>query len=69
MSGGLLGEIIYGGQPLVIDDLPARLSLDDPARFYLEGFQSLVALPQYDAGETLNVTVMLIPPGREIDQR
>jgi len=41
--------------------------MDDPARFYLEGFQSLVALPQYDAGETLNATVMLIPPGREID--
>ena len=51
MSGGLLGDIIYGNQPLVIDDLPSRLSADDPARFYLEGFQSLVALPQYDSGE------------------
>ena len=67
LSGGLLGEIIYGSRPLVIDDLPATLTPDDPARFYLEGFQSLVALPQYDAGECLNATIMLIPPGGTLD--
>ena len=67
MSGGLLGEIVYGDRPLVIDDLPARLADDDPAKFYLQGFQSLVALPQYDSGEALNATVMLIPPGSSID--
>jgi sigma-B regulation protein RsbU (phosphoserine phosphatase) len=67
ISGGLLGEIIYGNRPVVIDDLPARLKSDDPARFYLEGFQSLVALPQYDGGEALNATMMLLPPGTEID--
>jgi phosphoserine phosphatase RsbU/P len=67
LSGGLLGEIVYANQPVIIDDLPARLSADDPARFYLEGFQSMVALPQYDGGEGLNVTGMLLPPGVEID--
>lgn len=67
MAGGLLGEIVYANRPVVIDDLPARLSDDDPGKFYLQGFQSLVALPQYDGGEGLNVTVMLMPPGVEID--
>lgn len=67
LSGGLLGEIIYANEPRVIDDLPACLSADDPARFYLEGFQSLVALPQYDDGESLNATVMLIRPGGAVD--
>jgi phosphoserine phosphatase RsbU/P len=66
MSGGLLGEIAYGNRPVIIDDLPSRLSADDPARFYLEGFQSLIALPQYDSGEALNVTVFLLPAGEEI---
>lgn len=67
LTGGLLGEIAYGNAPAVIEDLPARLAADDPARFYLEGFGALVALPQYDAGEALNVTMLLLPPGEPID--
>jgi sigma-B regulation protein RsbU (phosphoserine phosphatase) len=67
MSGGLLGEIADGATPLVIDDLPSRLQKDDPAWFYLEGFQGLIALPQYDGGEALNFTVMLLKTGEEID--
>lgn len=68
LSGGIIGEIIYGNRPVMIDDLPARLKPDDPAHFYLEGFQSLIALPQYDDGEGLNVTIMLLPRGDEIDR-
>lgn len=68
LTGGLLGEIAYSNRPMIIDDLPSRLQADDPARFYLEGFQSLVALPTYDGGEGLNVTVMLAPPGLEIER-
>src|SRR5688572_25213008 len=30
-TAGLLGELIYSNEPAVIDDLPARLSKDDPA--------------------------------------
>lgn len=67
LSGGLLGEILYGNEPVLIEDLPSRLSPDDPAYYYLEGFQSLVALPQYDNGEALNASMMLLPPGEEID--
>ncbi|MFO0896187.1 MAG: PP2C family protein-serine/threonine phosphatase [Pirellulales bacterium] len=67
VSGGLLGEILYGNEPVLIEDLPSRLSADDPAYFYLQGFQALVALPQYDNGESLNASMMLLPPGEEID--
>jgi sigma-B regulation protein RsbU (phosphoserine phosphatase) len=52
---------------VIIDDVPARLRADDPGHFYLEGFESLIALPQYDGGEALNVTIMLLPPGHGID--
>jgi phosphoserine phosphatase RsbU/P len=68
LSGGLLGEIAYANQPVIIDDLPSRLAPDDPGRFYLDGFGSVVAIPQYDGGEGLNVTVMLLPPGQPLDR-
>jgi sigma-B regulation protein RsbU (phosphoserine phosphatase) len=68
LSGGVLGEVAYANRPIIIDDLPARLAPDDPAHFYLEGFQSLIALPQYDGGEGLNVTAMLVRPGHEFDR-
>lgn len=67
LKGGLLGEIAYAEAPVIIDDLPSRLKADDPARFYLEGFGSLIALPQYDDGVGINVTAMLMPLGVEID--
>lgn len=67
LSGGILGEVIYANKPVIIDDLPSRLRPDDPGHFYLEGFGSLIALPQYDAGQSLNATAMLLPPGMELD--
>ena len=45
LSGGLLGELVYGNKPVLIEDLPSRLAPDDPGRFYLEGYQQLIALP------------------------
>jgi sigma-B regulation protein RsbU (phosphoserine phosphatase) len=67
LTGGLLGELAFANRPVFIEDLPARLTPDDPALFYLDGCKSLVALPTYDGGEGLNVTVMLFPPGTDID--
>jgi sigma-B regulation protein RsbU (phosphoserine phosphatase) len=67
LSGGLLGELLYANRPAIIDDLPARLTTGDPAHFYLQGFQSLVAMPQYDRGESLNLTALLFPAGKEVD--
>ncbi len=68
MSGGLLGEIAYADRPLVIDDLPSRLRPDDPAHFYLDGFQSLIALPNYENGRGINVGMTLFAPGVEFDR-
>ena len=68
LTGGLLGEIAYANAPVLIDDLPARLRPDDPGHFYLEGFQSLVALPHYDCGESINVTVLLLPHESSLDK-
>jgi sigma-B regulation protein RsbU (phosphoserine phosphatase) len=68
LSGGILGELAYANRPVIIDDLASRLRSDDPGYFYLQGCERLVALPQYDEGEGLNVTVMLLPPGFEQDQ-
>jgi sigma-B regulation protein RsbU (phosphoserine phosphatase) len=67
LAGGLLGRIAYANEPVIIENLAEQLQPDDPAYFYLEGFSTLVALPQYDGGESLNVTVMLFPPGVELD--
>ncbi len=67
LQGGILGEIAYANRPVVIDDLAARLKPDDPGHFYLEGFGSLFALPQYDGDEGLNITVMMLPPEHELD--
>ena len=67
LSGGLLGELAYANKPVYFDDVPARLAPDDPGRYYLEGAESLVAYPQYDQGEGLNVTIMFLPPGSQID--
>jgi sigma-B regulation protein RsbU (phosphoserine phosphatase) len=68
LSGGLLGEIAYADKPVIIDDLPSRLSADDPGHFYLDGFQSLIALPQYDGGDGINVTALLMHAGMELDR-
>jgi sigma-B regulation protein RsbU (phosphoserine phosphatase) len=68
LTGGILGELAYADRPVFIDDLPARLTSDDPGWFYLQGFKSLVALPQYDDGRGLNVTAMLCRDGDEMDR-
>lgn len=57
LNGGLLGELIYGDQPRII----AHLEVDprDPAAPYLDGMRSLTAIPNYDGGVALNMTITL----------
>lgn len=59
-SSGLLGDLVYSEEPAVIDNLPDRLSRDDPAYELLRGFQLLLASPQFDNGESLNLNVILV---------
>lgn len=66
--GGLLARLIYGDKPVVIDDLqPAD---DDPAMEHLRGFRSLLAIPNYDDGKSLNMVILLKrePDGFEREQ-
>ena len=56
-SGGLLGEIIQEGKPIVITDLDLR---DDPVLGdVIADYRSLLAIPLYDHGEPLNWGIQL----------
>ena len=68
MRGGLLGEIVYGNKPVIIEDLPSKVSHEDPAWFHLQGYSALVGLPQYEHNEGLNVTMMMLSPGQTIER-
>jgi sigma-B regulation protein RsbU (phosphoserine phosphatase) len=56
-EGGLLGELIYGNEPRLIDDL--QVSEDDPAYEYLAGPRSLMAVPNFDQGVAMNMVILL----------
>ena len=58
-SGGLLAELLYSDEPHLIDNL--ELDPDDPAGEFLGGQQSLLAIPQFEQGVTVNAIVL----GRE----
>jgi len=57
VHGGILSDLVYSNEFHYITDLD--LNPDDPAREYLEGFRSLVAIPVYEDGEAINVIVLL----------
>ncbi len=57
LDRGLLGELLYGDQPRIIDDL--HVSPDDPAAEYFAGQGSLIAIPLYDKGVALNMVVLM----------
>ncbi len=67
LSGGLIAELLDANAPGLIQDLPARLRRDDPAWFYLQGFKSALAMPQYDGGITVNMSLLLFREGEEFD--
>jgi len=56
-ADGLLARLIYAGNAEVIDDL--SWDDEDPAAEYLAGTRSLLAIPMYDQGESLNMVVLL----------
>lgn len=56
-AGGLLGELIQIGKPVVLDQI--ELASDDPARAHLEGMASLAAAPGYEHGRPVGLVVLL----------
>ena len=65
LEGGILGALIYGNEPKIIDDL--QFDEDDPAAMYLDGQRSLMAIPNYDGGLGLNMTIRLSPESDAFD--
>ena len=57
LEGGLLGELLYGDEPQIIDEL--AIAADDPAALYLSGHGSLAAIPLFDQGVALNMVILL----------
>ncbi len=57
ISGGVLADLIYGNYPTIIDG--ASVPEDDPAAQHLSGYRTIVALPHYDAGEGLNMVLLM----------
>lgn len=57
LEGGLLGELIYGDEPRIIDNI--HFAPDDPAAEYFTGMGSLIAVPNYDQGLALNMVVLM----------
>jgi sigma-B regulation protein RsbU (phosphoserine phosphatase) len=57
LEGGLLGELLYSDEPRIIDEL--EFAPDDPAAEYLRGMRSLMAIPNYDQGVALNMTLRM----------
>jgi sigma-B regulation protein RsbU (phosphoserine phosphatase) len=69
LEGGLLATLIYGNETGVFDDLD--FAADDPAAEYLMGQRSLLAIPMFDQGESLNMVVLMQKepgafPGEEV---
>ncbi len=58
LDGGLLAKLIYGNEPRIINDL--RMDSGDPAAEHVDGMRSLMALPLFDHGESLNMVVALM---------
>jgi sigma-B regulation protein RsbU (phosphoserine phosphatase) len=54
--GGLFASLLYADEPRVIDDL--TLAPGDPAAEYLDGHRSVLAIPLYDNGHSLNLLVL-----------
>lgn len=65
LKGGLVADLIYSNEPRVIADL--EIDRDEPAREYLDGMGSLLSLPLYDRGESLNMIIRLMRKPNAID--
>ncbi len=54
---GLLGELIYGDEPRIIDELEVDSS--DPTSPYFAGMRSLLAIPHFDEGIAKNMVLFM----------
>ena len=57
LEGGLLGSLLYGDEPVLVEDL--QVDDDDPGAAYFAEQRSLIAVPYYDMGQALNMVVFM----------
>jgi sigma-B regulation protein RsbU (phosphoserine phosphatase) len=57
LKGGLLGKLIYGDEPQIIDNL--EIADDDLGAEYIAGQHSLMAIPLFDLGVAMNMVVLM----------
>ncbi|MCS7032916.1 MAG: stage II sporulation protein E, partial [Phycisphaerae bacterium] len=57
LQGGILGQLLYAGLPKYLPEL--HVEPDDPAAEHLAGMGSLFAMPAYDAGKALSMTILM----------
>jgi phosphoserine phosphatase RsbU/P len=55
LTGGLLGQLLYGDKPVFINDF--RPDPSDPGYEFIKDARSLIAIPHYDGGIGLNMVV------------
>ena len=56
LDRGLLGELLYADEPRVMNDF--RPDPADPCYEHMAGYGSALAIPNYDQGKALNMTVL-----------
>jgi sigma-B regulation protein RsbU (phosphoserine phosphatase) len=56
LEGGVLGRVLYSNEPSIIEDF--QVDAHDPAADHLKTARCLAAIPNYDQGESLNMTVL-----------
>ena len=66
LSGGILGEWLYGGRPLVIQDF--RVDETDPHAELLRDIRSVAVVPHYDNGEAINLSISMFTRPGAIDE-
>ncbi len=57
VTGGVLAELIYGDEPRLIGEL--KIGDDDPGREFLEGQRSVMAIPLFDQGVSMNMVLFM----------
>ena len=56
-QGGLLARLIHGNETVLLEDF--EVSADEPAYEFLAGHRSLLAIPMFDQGVSMNMVIML----------
>jgi sigma-B regulation protein RsbU (phosphoserine phosphatase) len=62
LEGGILGQLIFENEPVIVRVV--KIGKDDPAYDILHDISSMLAIPNYDGGEALNMMILL---GHEVN--